>query len=330
MLRKDSLGRPASGVWRRRHAAALAASLGVILCGGVSADTLAQPRDTALERRAADYVRFREDVAAVEATPFESAKTTREAHKRLSAHNSKSLSAGWVAYAALVAADTPEFAKALNKEMDRKKGAKAFLAELAQDPTYARKLKGADAAIQRVLEMTADDAGRFMALGEAFKQQAYAMQKTKWGKERIAAASERLTEAESFARSRPDPERPALSAATEGGVTSPMLASAEGAWSPDWGSKGRAAGNAEPNAQVILDRVLNLAARYAVGGMNEKIVEVYAKNDRADNCLSMASLTLRQCIAATRAPYEEAFCIGEHGLNDVASCMGWVAGAGSS
>ncbi|MEZ5929016.1 MAG: hypothetical protein R3C55_11145 [Parvularculaceae bacterium] len=38
----------------------------------------------------------------------------------------------------------------------------------------------------------------------------------------------------------------------------------------------------------------------------------------------MATLTLRQCIAATRTPYEEAFCLGEHALIDTASCVGWV------
>jgi len=76
-----------------------------------------------------------------------------------------------------------------------------------------------------------------------------------------------------------------------------------------------------------MDRVLNLAARYAVGGLNPKIVSVYARNDRADQCLSMAALTLRQCIAATRTSYEEAFCLGEHGLNDIATCTGWIIGA---
>jgi hypothetical protein len=44
----------------------------------------------------------------------------------------------------------------------------------------------------------------------------------------------------------------------------------------------------------------------------------------------MAKLTLDQCIAATRAPYEEAFCLGEHALIDIATCTGWVAGAGAS
>lgn len=310
-----------------------AAIIGIALSSGVAADTLAQPKDNALERRAADYVRFREDVSAIEATPFDSAKTTREAHKRLSAHKSAELSSGWVAYAALVAASTPDFVAALQKDMKKSerglKGRDAFLARLAADPSYARKLKGANAAADRVLAMTAQDAHRFAALGEAFKSQAYAMQKTSWGKSRIAASSARLTEAEDYARARGPATAPALPVSTDNGVAAPVLASLEASWAPDWGEQGAAGDNNEPNAQVIMDRVLNLAARYAVGSMNEKIVEVYAKNDRADQCLSMAALTLRQCIAATRTPYEEAFCLGEHALIDTADCVGWVAGANS-
>lgn len=327
-------GRRANGFAQGRPAAIAAAIVGVALTTGVSAESLAQPRETALERRAADYVRFREDVAVIEATPFDSAETTREAHRRLSAHNSIGLSGGWVAYAALVAADSPAFAEALREEVDSGKkdknglkGADAFLAKLSQDPSYPRTLDGADEAIKSVLMMTAQDATRFATLGEAFKQQAYAMQRTAWGKGRIATSSERLTDADSFARSRPAASTPPLQSSTTKGVTAPSLASADSAWSPAWGAQGAPGGNSEQNAQVILDRVLNLAARYAVGGVNEKMIAVYAKNDRADQCLSMATLTLRQCIAATRAPYEEAFCLGEHALNDVASCVGWVAGA---
>lgn len=304
--------------------------MGTALSGTVAAESLAQPRETALERRAADYIRFREDVAAIEATPFTSANATREAHKRLSAHESKDLSGGWVAYAALVAADSPAFAEALKKEVDGRNGRDDFMAKLSADPSYPRKMKGAKEAIESVLKMTAQDTARFAALGEAFKTQAYAMQKTSWGKSRIASSAERLSEADSYARSRPGATAPMLEISTSKGVTAPVLATADGVWAPNWGAAGAPGANAEPNAQVIVDRVLNLAARYAVGGVNEKLVSVYAKNDRADQCLAMATLTLRQCIAATRAPYEEAFCLGEHALNDVADCIGWVAGTGSS
>lgn len=319
----------------RRIGGAMASAASIIAfaaTSGVSAESLAQPRDTALERAAAEYVEFREDIAAIEATPFNSAETTRDAHRRLSAHSAEGLSRGWVAYAALVAADTPEFREALEKEISNKKkvnglsGADAFFAKMAKDPSYPRQLAGADKAISRVLAMTTHDAARFSGLGEAFKEQAYAMQKTSWGKAKIPASSARLSDAESYARSRPSVTAPTFASVTEKGVTSPSLASVNSAWDPDWGKDAGSGRMTEPNAQVIMNRVLHLAARYSVGGVNAKTVEVYAKNDKSNSCLSFAALTLKQCIAATRAPYEEAFCLGEHALNDTASCIGWVAG----
>ncbi len=319
----------------RRIGSAIATAASVVafaVTSGVSAESLAQPRDTALERMAANYVSYREDVAAIEATPFTSAETTREAHRRLSAHKAEELSAGWVAYAALVAADTPAFREALEKEVSSRKkvkgmaGADAFFAKLSEDPAYPRQLKGADEAMARVLAMTTQDAARFTALGEAFKQEAYAMQKTSWGKSKIPASSTRLSDADAYARQRPSATAPSLASTTEKGVTSPVLASGDASWNPQWGAGGGSGRMTEANAQVIMNRVLNLAARYSIGGVNEKTVSVYAKNDKSNSCLSFATLTLKQCIAATRAPYEEAFCLGEHGLNDVASCIGWVAG----
>lgn len=344
MLRRPSPAKSRTNCWTftlkaappaRRIGGAMASAASILAfaaTSGVNAESLAQPRDTALERAAADYVRFREDVAAIEATPFNSAETTREAHRRLSAHKSDDLSSGWVAYAALVAADTPAFREALEKEVASKKkvngmtGADAFFAKLAADPAYPRQLKGADEAMSRVLAMTTHDAARFTALGEAFKEQAYAMQKTSWGKSKIPASSARLSDAESYARSRPSATAPSLASITEKGVTAPSLSSANAAWNPEWGKDAGSGRMTEPNAQVIMNRVMNLAARYAVSGVSEKTVAVYAKNDKSNSCLSFAALTLKQCIAATRAPYEEAFCLGEHALNDTASCIGWVAG----
>jgi hypothetical protein len=328
--------RKATSEGARRIGGAMAAAASFVAFAattGVAAESLAQPRDTALERAAADYVRFREDVAVIEATPFTSAETTREAHRRLSAHKAEALSAGWVAYAALVAADTPAFRKSLEEAVSSRKkgrnkltGLDAVLAELAADPAYPRRLAGANEAIERVLAMTAQDARRFSTLGEAFKEQAYALQKTKWGVAKIPASSARLSDADGYLRSRPPAQEPALTPVTEKGVTAPTLASAAGPWSADWGKGGVSGRMSEPNAEVVMNRVLNLAARYAVSGVNEKTVAVYARNDKSNNCLSFAQLTLRQCIAATRAPYEEAFCLGEHALNDVSSCIGWVAG----
>ena len=339
LLRLQNGGAMARGVCKNRSRRVLvsAVCLGLVGSGGVMAETLAQPAGSDLERKAADYVSFRADVATVEATPFNSAKTTREAHKLLSTHDSKDMSTGWVAYAALVAADTPEFAAALEKELSAKpkgKGKKgmsgkdAFLAKLNENPDYVMRMPGAQAAIQRVLTMTAQDANRFAALGEAFKQQAYSMQRTAWGKSKIPAGSQRNAEAANFGANRPQTPTPAMQPVTNDGVTAPQLTSLDAAWSPGWGAGAKSPGSLEPNATVVMNRVMTLAARYGVGGVNTAVVDTYAKNDRADQCLSMAKLTLRQCIAATRAPYEEAFCLGEHALNDTSRCIGWVAEAG--
>lgn len=319
------------------------AGLGVAIAvgsSGVMAETLAQPASggAALEEMAAHYVAYRKDVAAIEEKPIKSADATRFAHKRLATHDPDKLAAGWVAYAALVAADTPEFAEALQRELGAKKrrrrgklqGRDAFFAKLSQDPTYPSKLSGADAAIARVLSMTAQDARRFDTLGETFKTQAYAMQKTKWGKKRIAPGSKRLSEARQFEAARAPAKAPDFEPSTDKGVTAPVLASVDEHWAHDWGADSASGRMSEPNARVVMNRVLNLAARYSVGGMNEKIVSVYSKNKKSQQCLSLSKLTLTQCIAATRTPYEEAFCLGEHGLKDISGCIGWVASAGAS
>ena len=306
-----------------------------IATSGVSADTLAQPRSDALERKAAHYIEFRKDVAAIEGTPFDNAAATREAHRRLSAHDSEELTAGWVAYAALVAADTPAFAESLKQEMKKRKkrgqlgGVDGLISNLAQDQKFARKLDGADEAVNAVLAMTLADGARITKLGEAFKSQAYAMQKTKWGKQRIAPSQQRLNEADQYSRARAEPTMPAFARAEDGGVIAPSLASATENWDAAWGQSAGAGRMTEANAEIVMDRVLNLAARYSANKLNTKIVDVYAKNTKSERCLSMAKLTLNQCIAATRTPYEEAFCLGEHGLKDIATCTGWVAGAGS-
>lgn len=336
-LREKAAPYPFRRACFRPHAAVAAAFAG-LAATAVSADTLAQPKDNTLERQAANYIRFREDVAAIEAMPFTQAEVTREAHRRLAAHDSAQLASGWVAYAALVAADQPDFAKALQEEINKKPnkrkgelgGVDGLMSRAAQDPAYLRSLPGADKAIAAVLAMTVQDGARITELGEAFKAQAYAMQKTSWGKQKIPPSQSRLDEAASYGRSRGAPVAPQFAYASHNGVLAPALASAREEWAADWGEGAGQGKMTEKNAEVIVERILVLATRYSTDTLNPKLVEVYAQNTKSERCLSMAKLTLDQCIAATRAPYEEAFCLGEHALKDIATCTGWVAGVDAS
>ncbi len=316
-------------------------------------ETITKPEPTPLELRALDYIRFRQDITEIEAMPFDNEGITRNAHRRLGAHESWSLSSAWMAYAALIAADTPGFAEAMQAELrgendiptekkkKRKKkkkkstemdeaelvAAKAkFLAKLSANPRYPRTMPGADKAITAIMEMALNDSLRMSSLGENFKSQAYSMQKTRWGKRRLSSAQTRLGEAESYRNSRPGMAIPQFARTNIQGVTQPGVATSDAYnWSTAWGYPSSISYSHASGSTAIMDRILNLAARYAVGSVNDRVVAAYAKNNKSEQCLSISKLTLNQCIAATRTPYEEAFCLGEHALIDIADCLGWIA-----
>lgn len=294
--------------------------------GSASAQYLTQPSSTPLEDRAAYYIQFRGDIEMLEATPLDSAYATRDAHNRLGSHDATLLSSGWVAYAALVAADTPEFNQSIQNELATL-GKEGFLNKLRTNPRAARDLAGSDAAIQAIMEMAAKDATKVQAVGETYISNAYAMQNKGWAKKKISDGTSRVYEAESYANSRARMATPVMPVSAPAGARAPGLSATDRDWNPDW-STSSAYPNANPRATPIMDRALLLAARYAVGDLNDKMVSAYAKNDNSRRCLTTAKLNLNQCIAATRTPYEEAFCLGEHGLKDVSGCLGWVAGAG--
>jgi len=46
---------------------------------------------------------------------------------------------------------------------------------------------------------------------------------------------------------------------------------------------------------------------------------------RSRDCFEMAQLQLYQCMSAARFRYENAFCLGQHGLRDIGTCIGAVA-----
>ena len=295
---------------------------------GASAQNLSQPTITPLEQRASSYIEFRNDIQMIDATPVDSAYATRDAHNRLASHDATMLSSGWVAYAALVAADTPSFAQSLSEKMASKKAKAQFINELRTNPRSVRNLAGAQAAVDAVMMMAAQDATKINSLGDSFIAKAYAIQNKGWAKKKIGNdGTSRVYEAQDYSNSRARMATPLLPASINGGVKTPGLAGTESFWQPSW-ARTSASPYASPRSGPIMDRVLVLAARYSIGDLSDPIVNGYAKNDKSRRCLATSKLNFDQCIAATRSAYEEAFCIGKHGLNEVSGCIGWVASAG--
>ena len=283
---------------------------------------------TLLETRAAPYVHLRADIADIEAVSMSSAKKMRDAHNRLGSYDPSDLGGSWVAYAALVAADTPTFSAAIEGATKKKKARAAFLQRLRDNPASVRDLEGADAAMDAIRAVAARDATRINALGDRFIADASRMQNTAWAKAKIAKdGSTRLRASVDYAAKRTwDPVPVTAKALTKAGNTKPNLG-ADANWTPEWSPTSTPATEAEKMG-ALMTRALVLGARYAVGDIQPGHVDTYAKSRRSNKCFVNAKLNLDQCIAATRTPYEEAFCLGEHALNDVSRCVGWVANAG--
>jgi len=303
--------------------ATMACSIGAAYAQPVSAATLATP----LEKSAVKYVEFRGDLGLIEGSAIDSQSAMRDVHKRLASHDPTALSSGWVAYAALVAADTPEFAEAIQQSIATPESKKAFLTRMRMEPRSLRELPGADKAIDAVMMMAARDATKINSLGQSFIDRAYSMQNVSWAKKKLSEGMSRVYEARDYAATRERAGTPVLPAYVAAGVQLPALDQTEPEWKATWSDED-ATPQVNPRATPIIDRVLVLAARYSVGEVTDPVVDGYAKSDQSRRCLNMAMLNFDQCIAATRTAYEEAFCIGEHGLNDVSGCLGWVAGAG--
>ena len=303
------------------------AAAAAMMIGGAIADN-GPGAGAMLEEKAAAYVYLRSDIAAVEGTTMKSAKAMREAHNRLGSFEAKDMGAAWVAYAALVAADTPAFAEAIEKKTNKKKARETFLQSLRDNPASVRDLDGANAAIDAIRAVAARDATRINALGDRFIADAYRLQNDGWAKSKIAqSGSQRLNATKAYAAGRTfPPSARSVHIRTKAGNVRPNLL-ADPVWTPEWSPTSTPPSEAERTG-VLMTRVLVLAARYATGDLQPGHLDAYAKSKASSRCFVNARLNLDQCIAASRTPYEEAFCLGEHALNDVSYCVGWVANAG--
>jgi hypothetical protein len=76
-----------------------------------------------------------------------------------------------------------------------------------------------------------------------------------------------------------------------------------------------------------LDRMAAVAALQALDAVdaNQSAVSRLISDPRSRDCFEMAQLQLYQCMSAARFRYENAFCLGQHGLRDIGQCIGAVA-----
>lgn len=263
---------------------------------------------------AAVYMAFSRDMAALEGG-FTDPAQIQAALRRGSAYDPGQISRGLVAYASILALQSPEFVSGVRSLGHDTATREKLVADIVADPRYASTLPGADAAAGLVMSTLAADINALGRAANSIENDAYAIQarydpRRFWGVAEVADREGRLEAAK--ARSAqimlPSAEEAArlFAAAHSGGGALPV--------------------SGEPRKPPYPPSVVNalaLAALAALGyaGENARANTDALQFDRVSHgCLTMSKLNLFQCLAASRPNYEDMFCLGRHIVRDLATC----------
>ncbi|MCQ8184226.1 hypothetical protein [Parvularcula maris] len=282
-----------------------------------------------IEYAAQPYIQYREDIDHVSGEMPADEGAMRDTYFRLASHDNRTMAASWIAYAAMIAADQPDFAAEIARRVKKRGGREAFLEELESNPAVVRNMKGSEEAVAAIMAFATNDASRIRKVGDSFISEAYEMQKVSWAKAPISkGGTQRVEDALKYAATRRWADYGRKVKPSKNGTVRPDLVSLA-SWSPEW-SKEDAQVNPSARPGTIVTKALVLGVRYATNTAEQEHLASFGTSKKSERCFTNAKMNLDQCIAATRTPYEEAFCLGQHALNDVSSCVGWPAGVGAA
>lgn len=294
-----------------------------------------------LSEAAALYATYHGDVTDVQSRGFASAKEIDTSLKNLGGHNPEQLTEGWMAYSALVAAQNPDFRAAV-RDIEGYYGRDVLITGLKNDVRYARTLNGGNDAVSASLTATDADSRRLINAAAFVKEQAYSLQGSRWAMGRVGdsgAVADTLMKSMKVGL----PANSSLRQALSSPEMEPILVKAGMNGAPSiWESVSGAASsirvpevvaNFQPQPRVargqerVADRITTLAAYRIIGADDQSLAPMQSAMKERDtaSCLTMANLNLQQCVAAAHKHYEVPFCIGEHALADIGTCIGKVA-----
>lgn len=310
----------------------------------------AGPIEEPLGKNVQAYAAFQNDIYQLQTSSIATAADLDRAMERASGQNIDALTKGWIAYGALTAAQSPEFVQGV-RETAGFYGKEKFMFGVVIDNSYASTLKGHNEAFQMLLEGARADGRRVETAGERFKELGYSLQKQRWGGAVAPQQTQRLqrmrgASASAFER-RASPEmapmliaavgahQPGLNPSGFGGrafwdtATNPALRTATpgvtiaAATSAPSSAQTGYRLKAHPDRVNAFNSMTTLAALYIMDLTREPSAQAdKLLNDGATrNCLSLKQAQFYQCVSAARFHYENAFCLGEHAIKDVGSCI---------
>ena len=271
------------------------------------------------------YVAFTRDMTAIEGG-FADPEAVQAALTRGSAYNPAQVSRGLIAYASILALQSPEFVAGVRQYAGHQATREKLVADIVANPRYASSLPGADAAASLIMASLRDDLDALGRAADSVENDAYAIQarhdpRRAWGVAQVPDRDARLAGAKS--RSLQDmlpsaEESARLFAAAHGGTGLPAP---RGARTPR---------QAPYPPAVVNDIALAALAALGAAGDNARLrTDALQSEPTAEHCLDMSKLMLFQCLAASRPSYEDMFCVGRHAVRDLATCTRGAAMPGA-
>jgi len=261
---------------------------------------------------AAIYLGFTRDMATLRGG-FESSEAILAAMERGAAYQPDQISRGLVAYASILALQSPEFVAGVRQAGMERAARDQLVARIVADPTYASTLPGAAAAAGLVMGVLDADIVALRNAADSIENDAYAIQadgRQVWARQAVPNREARIQSvkdlsARTMLANAEDAARLASAARTGSGlgVSSPRLR--------------------QPPYPPAVSSALALAALAALDGAgdNARANTDALQYDRASqDCFASSKLNLYQCLAASRPSYEVEFCLGRHVVRDLSTC----------
>ena len=297
--------------WGMRIAAAALVSFALAHAAPSRADTVHE----ALEA----YALYQNDVSVLSDLDVDSARAINGALTRVSRHDPERVARGFIAYGALTAAQSPDFARGVERQV-RGDERRQTLELLRTDTNHARSIAGSNAAIRLILGVARADSARASQAGSRFDTMAR-VSRVEWissGERRgVTLANARLTpEARQRLRIGALEARPTNDAGAFGG---------RGFWDALAGrdaSGSSARGAREERGYTdVTNRMLTVAALVVADETDGARVSALLSEPITQQCLTMQHLQLRQCLSVSVNAGERTYCLGRHGLTGPGSCF---------
>jgi len=263
-------------------------------------------------QEAAVYLAYTRDMATLRGG-FESPEAIQAALRRGAAYDARQVSRGLIAYAAILAMQSPEFVTGVQTFARDRETRNAMVDRIVGNPASASTLPGAEAAAGLIIATLDEDIRRLREAADSVENDAYAIQadgRTSWARVHVADRESRLANVRALSR-------PNLAIAEEAARLSAAVESGSGLGVTPTDRR-----RSPPYPQSV-ENALALAALALLDGAGENAranTDALMFERQSLDCFESSKLNLFQCLAASRPHYEDMFCLGRHVVRDLGQC----------